>query len=249
MPAVSPDTLPSPIAPSVPPSPAPATLAFGFMAKPTPQLRAVLEQQKSLLSPDDFAGLIAGVRGAFEKYTAKLRQFPRGIERAQVLHHLMDRELQAAANQPVSCCAGCSGCCHYEVEITQDEAAVLAALVEDGFPIDRARLDEQASRERRSPLWSRFWHPESRCVFLGATGSCQIYEHRPAICRKHLVVSPASACTTAGATVVPVQVLMAEILLSAAISIEDTPFAALPKMLHAALHADAEQLASSVPMD
>lgn len=208
------------------------------MAKPTPQLRATFEQQQMLLPAADFAGLIEGVRSVFDKFTAKLLEFPAGAERGVALHHLMDRELKAAAGLTVSCREGCSGCCHYEVEIMRDEAEILKTIVQNGFPLDRARLDEQAARERKSPRWDRFVSPENRCVFLGANGACQIYEHRPAICRKHLVTNPASACTTAGGTVAPVQVLMAEILLSAVISLDGVAFASLPKMLHAALTAD-----------
>ena len=106
-----------------------------------------------------------------------------------------------------------------------------------GFPVDRQRLALQAARERKSAEWSKFGSPDNRCVFLGTDGACQIYEERPAICRKHLVTTPAFACTTVGATVLPVQALLAEILLSAAISIpvEGASFASLSKMLSAAL--------------
>ena len=138
---------------------------------------------------------------------------------------------------PVSCRKGCAGCCHYEIEITNDEAELLKQLVQNGLPIARDRLDEQAARERKSADWGRFWNPGNRCVFLGKNGECRVYAERPAICRKHLVTTPAEACTTPGDSVSPVHVLMAEILLSAALSIDGVTFSSLPKMLHAALHA------------
>jgi len=50
-----------------------------------------------------------------------------------------------------------------------------------------------------------------------------------------MVTTPARSCTTPGEPVAPVQVLLAEILLSAATSLEGTTFASLPKMLSAAL--------------
>jgi len=157
---------------------------------------------------------------------------------------MMDKELKAADGLPVTCGRGCSGCCHYEVEITSDEAEILKSVVQQGFPLDRDRLEEQAARARQAVEWSRFWSPQNRCVFLGEDGACQVYEKRPAICRKHLVTTLPSACTTAGAAVAPVQVLMAEILLSAAISIEGVRFASLSKMLRGALEADATGSAS-----
>jgi hypothetical protein len=209
-----------------------------FIARPTPQLRAALGRFELMLPPADFAGLLANIRSTFGKYTVKLLEFRPGHERGSALHQMMDKENRAASGVAISCHEGCSGCCHYEVEITQDEAEILKAIVQEGFPIDRERLAEQASRERMSTEWSRFWSPKNRCVFLGETGGCQVYDERPATCRKHLVTTPASACTTAGAAVAPVQVLMAEILLSAALSIEGTTFASLPKMLHTALESD-----------
>jgi len=220
---------------------APPPDSLHFIAKPTPQLRASLNQHEATLPPAEFADLLSHVRSAFEKYTAKLLEFRVGSERGTALHQMMDKELKAASGLPVSCRQGCSGCCHYEVEITKDEAEILKTIVLEGFPIDHDLLEHQAARPRMSSAWRRFWSPQNRCVFLGHDGGCKVYEERPAICRKHLVVSPPNACTTAGAAVAPVQVLMAEILLSAAVSIEGATFASLPKMLRAELYADARQ--------
>jgi len=212
--------------------------ALAFIARPTPQLRAAIRHQQDTLAPSEFADLLAVIGSVFEKFTAKLREFRPGVERGTALHAMMDRELEAAANQAISCREGCSGCCHYEVEITSDEAELLKTVVQEGNRIDYEQLEEQASRERKAAEWSHFWNPRNRCVFLGETGACQVYADRPAICRKHLVVSPASACTTPGAAVAPVQVLMAEILLSAATSLDGAAPASLPKMLRTALAAD-----------
>ncbi len=209
--------------------------ALAFIAKPTPQLRATIAAQESLLSSTDFAGLIGCIRSAFDKFTAKLLEFAPGIERASALHEMMDREIGVVASLPLSCRMGCSGCCHYEVEITQDEAESLREIVQNGFPIDRQRLYEQSTRERQDAAWGRLGNPANRCVFLGNAGACQIYEQRPAICRKHLVTSSPSLCTTQGGAVLPVQVILAEILLSAATSLEGATFGSLPKMLRAAL--------------
>src|SRR4051812_11000630 len=109
-------TLPPPLSTNSPSAP---SGALGFMARPTPQLRATIAQQQAVLTDADFVGLLEGIRSVFDKYTARLGQYPRGTERAAALHHLMDRELKAAEGQPISCREGCGGCCHYEVEITQ----------------------------------------------------------------------------------------------------------------------------------
>jgi Fe-S-cluster containining protein len=209
---------------------------LGFMARSTPQLRAAVAQYQAMLAPADFAGLMATVQSAFEKYSAKLLEFKPGVDRGTALHQMMERELKAAARVPISCGKGCSGCCHYEVEITQDEAAILRDAVLSGMAIDHERLALQAARERQSPEWRRFGSRDNRCVFLGEDGACRVYEDRPSICRKHVVTTPAAACTTAGAAVAPVQVLLAEILLSAELSLEGAEFGSLAKMLSQSLH-------------
>jgi Fe-S-cluster containining protein len=214
-----------------PDAPRSADDPLGFIPRPTPQLRTAVERQRGALPPSDFADFLSNVRSAFNKYTAKLLEFEPGIHRGVALHRMMDNEMKAAAHVVVTCCKGCSGCCHYEVEVTNDEAVILSIIVQEGLVIDNARLAIQAARERKSPAWRRFQDPGNLCVFLGDDGACRIYEHRPAICRKHLVTTPAVACTTDGMAVAPVEVLLAEILLSAATSIEGTSCGALPKML------------------
>jgi Fe-S-cluster containining protein len=205
---------------------------IAFIAKPTSTLRATITQQQGILPAADFAGLISVVRSVFQKYTNKLLEFEPGTDRADVLHMLIDREIATGTAQvKVSCRQGCCGCCHYEVEVTRDEAALLAAAVRAGCEVDRERLKVQAARERRSPKWFEFWSADNRCVFLGEEGTCRVYDNRPASCRKHLVMNPPEACTTIGATLVPLQLMLVEILLSAAMSIPDTPFASLSKML------------------
>ena len=208
---------------------------IAFIARPTPQLQVAVRQQQTTLPPEEFAAMMAAIKSVFDKYTAKLLEFAPGLDRGTALHQLMDRELKVTAQFALSCHKGCSGCCHYEVEITQDEAAILKNIVIDGLPVDLERLQLQAARERQSPEWQRFGSPNNRCVFLSETGVCRVYNDRPSICRKHVVTTPVSACTTAGEVVAPVQVLLAEILLSAELSLPGTKFGSLAKMLWQAL--------------
>lgn len=209
-----------------------------FIARPSPTLRAAVTQQQGILSEADFAGFIGAVRSAFQKYTKKLLEFSPGADRAEALHILLDREIARVGPLVVSCTKGCCGCCHYEIETTNDEAALLAAAVRAGCAVDRDRLNQQAGREPRSPKWLEFWSADNRCVFLDADGACRVYDDRPASCRKHLVTSPPEACTTVGGAVVPLQLLLVEVLVSAAVSIPETSFASLPKMLLAELGAE-----------
>jgi uncharacterized protein len=212
---------------------------LAFIANPTATLRLVITQQQPLLAEAEFVGLVKVVESAFQKYTKKLLEFEPGARRAEVLHALLDRETAIAAQFKVSCRKGCCGCCHYEVEVTSDEAALLADLVHAGCDIDRARLKTQAAREQRSPKWLEYMSVDNRCVFLDTDGACRVYANRPASCRKRVVTSPPEACTTRGATVLPLQLLLAEILVSAALSIPNTAFASISKMLLPQLEASA----------
>ena len=233
------------------PAVTPAENLLGFIARPTPQLQAAVKNQQPMLPPAELAEMIAAIRSAFEKYTAKLLEFAPGRDRGTALHLLMDRELKATAPFALSCRKGCTGCCHYEVEITQNEAVLLKDAVVGGLSIDDDRLHLQAERERQSPEWRRFGHRDNRCVFLAEDGACRVYHDRPSICRKHVVTTPVAACSTAGEVVAPVQVLLAEILLSAELSLEGTVYGSLSKMLLQSLQQvpEGRAIATNVPLN
>jgi Fe-S-cluster containining protein len=204
---------------------------IGFISVPTPRLRTLMSKQKAALTPDEFSQFIATIRSAFEKYAARLAEFSAGLPRARAMHDMMDQAMKSAAHIRVSCCKGCSGCCHYEVEITHDEAVLLATIVRGGVTIDGSRLKEQAMRERKSPKWNDIPRADNRCVFLGPDEACLIYEQRPSACRRLIVTSRPENCSLPGEPVTPVDVTLAEILLSASLSIEGASYASLSKML------------------
>jgi hypothetical protein len=204
---------------------------LGFISVPTPRLRFLITKQREALAPGDFSQFIATIRSVFEKYTAKLSEFEAGVPRAKAMHEMTDQAMKTASHIGVSCCKGCSGCCHYEVEITNDEAVLLAALIQGGVTIDRSRLKDQAARERKSPKWNDVPRAENRCVFLGLDGACVIYSERPSACRRLIVTSPAENCSTPGQPVAPVDVTLTEILLSASLSIEGATYASISHML------------------
>ncbi len=209
----------------------PADDPVGYMRTPTPQMRAFMEQQRASMPFTDFLEMSAEIRNIYEKYKESLEATPRGAGRAQALHRMMEGAMATASNVVVSCKVGCCGCCHGEVEVTTDEAEILRNRVAGGVEVDLDRLKAQASRERRSPEWAKFWSVENRCVFLGEGGACRIYEDRPAACRRLLVTTPPEACTTLGAAIAPVRIVLAEILLSAAVAVDDTGLASLSKRL------------------
>lgn len=209
----------------------PDSSPLGFIQNPTPWLREVVSTQEKLLPESDFAAMLVTIRRLYEKYRTALQSAAPGAERARLLHRMMDQAMATADGIQTSCAPGCCGCCHAEVEITPDEAAVLAARVREGVIVDRTRMELQAARPRLSSEWARFFAPENRCVFLGEDRKCQVYESRPAACRRLLMTSPAEACSTQGAMVMPVRVLLAEVLLSAALDVASGRYASLPRLL------------------
>ena len=186
------------------------------------------------MPPADFLEMLGQIRLLYNKYCAALAAAPAGSDRARAFHRMMDAAVATAANIPVSCRYGCCGCCHCEVEITEDEAAVLREKIHGGVEIDRERLAKQAARPLHSPAWQIPWSRDNRCVFLSEEGVCRIYEDRPAACRRLLVTTPAEACTTPEMAVAPVRILLAEVLVSAAVQINQGVFATLSKMVRAA---------------
>ena len=82
------------------------------------------------------------------------------------MQQMMDREMGTVAMLPPACSEGCSGCCHYEVEITSADAAVLKIVLDAGRVVDRERLAVRAARELKSPEWRKSRSKENRCVFL-----------------------------------------------------------------------------------
>lgn len=81
----------------------------------------------------------------------------------------------------LTCHAGCDGCCYQELSVFVVEAHHLAQAVA-ALPVEaRARL---ATRLQAAPdPWQVLDTPQP-CVLL-EEGRCQLYAHRPLICRIH----------------------------------------------------------------
>ena len=93
----------------------------------------------------------------------------------------------------ISCKSGCFHCCHYQVEITFEEALVLANyLFESNMVIDRELLETQSKISDSE--WYDYPEEIRRCVFIGEKGECRAYQVRPMACRKHNVISSSDFC-------------------------------------------------------
>jgi len=111
-------------------------------------------------------------------------------------------EAEFARNQrlhgtKIQCRRGCTDCCHHLFQITEFEAAFISQALKTMPDQKRQDLEERAQTyiEDREELlavrhvpdaWGSLPPPGLRlaCPAL-EDGACQIYEHRPLICRKY----------------------------------------------------------------
>ena len=201
----------------------------------TPHLKNLLKQYKTILDDEEFSSFEKEVQRLLRHYTQHISGFEAGVKRGREIHRLIDEQVELSPQIKTSCKKGCGSCCQLEIEITSDDAAILAQSVNFGVSINVERLNEQAQRSRLDEKWARGFVHENRCVFLGDDNACRNYDNRPSVCRKHSVVSPVKECDFLGGSPVPKILPAAEIIMSVVINLSDVSFASLPKMLRSAL--------------
>jgi Fe-S-cluster containining protein len=128
-----------------------------------------------------------------------LKKISSATERARFVHHIVDDCNREVFAHPMvaklsPCKVGCAGCCHTQVGITEDEAALLAERVEDGVKINYALLDQQIKMGNNPEDFYKLSYENRRCVFLGADDACLVYNDRPSVCRTNSVLGDASQC-------------------------------------------------------
>ena len=122
------------------------------------------------------------------------------ISVARAPHAAMDVVLERdrrkdADRSGIRCGKGCSHCCHEPVEIWAHEAALLVAIARAaGMTLDRTRLERQSRYNAEN--WRQQPAQDRACGLLGADGACTVYEFRPNVCRKLLVVTDPALCDT-----------------------------------------------------
>lgn len=200
----------------------------------TPQLKSLLSQYKEILSEEEFISFDNEVNRLLLHYINLLSDLPPGVMRGRKVHELIEEQEQLSSHIKTSCQRGCGACCHLEVEITRDDAMVLAESLR-AVVVDRGRLRELSKRERLDKAWAQGFIASNRCVFLGSDNACRNYANRPTVCRKHSVISPAIECEKQGGQPVPKVIPMAEIIMSAAVNLPENDFGSLAKMLQKVL--------------
>jgi Fe-S-cluster containining protein len=130
-----------------------------------------------------------------------LSKLSKANQRATFVHQLIDEYNVEVFNHSLvkqlsPCKKGCSACCHTQVSVTDDEAEVLVQKLNAGLKIDQELLDLQFKTGDDSSAFFNLKYTDRRCIFLDDSGSCQVYEHRPAVCRTNAVIGNAEQCDT-----------------------------------------------------
>lgn len=184
--------------------------------------RHVLEIARDQLSPPD-REVAQRMQDHYLNVFKRRKRAP-ALNLAAGIQHATDQRIDAllarSARQP-SCSKGCAHCCYLHVDVMPQEARLLVEYAKErGYVIDRERLAKQAPKD--DSTWNELPAEDRRCVFLGDDRTCQVYKHRPASCRKYLVVTPPAQCDAVAHPGGEVQVMFdleAEIMLNAATSV------------------------------
>ncbi len=149
-----------------------------------------------------------------KKIMEKLKLIKSPTERASFCHKEVDDSLTLLMKEPlvsdsVSCKKGCAYCCHTQVSVTEDETQL---LIEKGIHhlvkkenIQLLKLQKNAANSGEK--WLQLPYGLRKCLFLGDDNSCQIYNHRPLVCRTNLVIGNPNQCSTVDGSEKPLRSL------------------------------------------
>jgi Fe-S-cluster containining protein len=131
----------------------------------------------------------------------ELKEIKFAISRARFFHSKVDEYTKDVFAHPIvkemsACKKGCSGCCHTEVSVTDDESELLALRVKNGAMIEMERLKIQVQSAREGKNFYSLSYDNRACVFLNDKGICDIYTDRPAVCRTNGVLGSSDQCST-----------------------------------------------------
>lgn len=134
------------------------------------------------------------------------------LEKARFVHNVVDEYNKEVFSHPLlkefmPCKAGCTGCCHTQVSVTEDEAELLLHNIDEGVIVDYNRLSLQSAAGNEAENFFKLSYKDRACVFLGENGSCKVYKDRPSVCRTNAVVGEASQCDTSAQTQGPLRLV------------------------------------------
>jgi len=136
-----------------------------------------------------------------ETMITHLNKIKSSLERARFVHNVVDEYNQkvfshSIVKEMMPCRSGCTGCCHTQVSVTEDEADLLAHNISNGIEINYKSLERQSLAGNDSSAFFAIPYKERRCVFLDGNGLCKVYKDRPSVCRTNAVLGDAAQCDT-----------------------------------------------------
>jgi Fe-S-cluster containining protein len=201
--------------------------------KYTRLLRFILSSYKESLNTEEYLSFERHIHTSMNKIIQELSALKPGVERGRRIQELIDIEVDQNTSSKVTCKKGCSNCCHLNIEITSDDAAVaINGMMILNYQLDPIRFSEHARREGRDEKWNRGVIPENKCLFLNKEGACAIYHFRPSVCRKVLVTNDPKECADIKGQLSPIYMPKVEIIISAALNLEGNKFASLAQMVN-----------------
>ena len=131
----------------------------------------------------------------------ELKAIKNAMMRARHIHKKIDEYNKEVMSHPLveqlkGCKKGCSGCCHTEVSVTDDEGELLAQMVKNGIKIDTFRHQVQHQTMKEGKDFYTIPYDLRACVFLNEEGLCKVYNERPAVCRTNAVLGDSEQCST-----------------------------------------------------
>lgn len=147
----------------------------------------MLQALKDRKDSSDYEGRMQAVQAAatsdwqqaMQQKLGKLLSEPSSVRvKLRKLYTLADEAHQNRASV-IACKAGCSACCHIQVEINEAEARLIGDAT--------GRKPRQLPPGRHTTPAQQLGKQDTPCTFL-VQGKCSIYEHRPFVCREMAVL-------------------------------------------------------------
>lgn len=130
----------------------------------------------------------------------KLKKEKHGYKIAEAFQKVTDEMIDAEKKKgdvnykAIKCKSkGCNFCCKMALCCTHEEAQLLVKVArEKHIEIDEEKLIRQTKYNNKN--WYELPPEDIGCVFLGESGECRVYKHRPVACRNHFSIEEPEYC-------------------------------------------------------
>lgn len=163
-----------------------------MMPQEAVQIRLTELLHRTLLQHPELEELVMfGIVKYIQSYTQELESGVNTVEFMEGVYAKMDELYDQMDKSKITCKKGCSACCNFNVSMTILEAKAIRNYVK----VNKVSVDKEVfEKQLHLGTDERYFSPHSRCAFLSAEGTCNIYPVRPMHCRKYLVNSDPAIC-------------------------------------------------------